>query len=1593
MKNILSILAFLIVFSKSATSQNFWAFSAGSVKEDEVLDICYDHTGNIISTGYFSGSISFGNGSVLNSNSIGIADIYISKSSSSGQTVWATKAGGMGSDRATSVISDQQGNIYVTGFFYGIANFGTITLTSANGSQDGFIAKLDQNGNYVWAKSFGGNLAEWGNSIAIDYSGNPIITGQFQGTSNFDGTLVTSIQNPNTAHPSFDIFTAKYSSSGNLKWIQKGASKFDDRGIEVITDKFDNVYVCGQFSDTIQFQNTHNNYIMNATFIIKYDSIGQEKWFRKAAGMFSIPNSMVMDAVENIYITGDFQGTLTYFDSNPYFLSGTFSKRTYLLKIDNDGNYIWGKSESSNNYISSKKVAVDSQQNPYIFGEFSCTLNEYSGVASSTSFNSIGFQDFFITKYNNSGIRQWYKHYGGARNDKAHGLLLAGINEPIMAGSYEHALNMPSTNNNITIINNTSNNHYSGPNQSPTYCSATGNYNQYTHLNCRGYSDAFIFKGFDLTRAYYDYYERAGSLCNINFVGSCINKLNSLSACSDTIQICRQDTIFADTKTGYDGYIGPLHDFVWNNSSIDTLQKLFKNSSGYNTIKVTTIDGCYSSEDTVYVKVNPLPQPATITDNIGINIMHPKPALPFAICGPGNVTLTGGNIHNNAIQWIGSTLSTMDSSAILNTTGTYSIVLTTPYGCKDTNYVHVSVDSPLPTFLPFQKDDTVTICSGHFNVQHIYDSISNPLGNINHICTPYTNLMVVSASSGLLIKPIVLPSYCELDIGLQAPATGNYTYTIGYILKNACTTDTIFYNGNVHMIVNQSPSALLSINANTLICPGDSTLIIAGLSNFNSSNITYTFTPEDSVITSTPDLYWFEVTFTDTTSGCSEWLRDTIRIRNKPNPFIISNPYNSIICSNDSVRLTINLPNALTYDWYGPSGQIAGNSQTIYTKLAGFYHCIVTDVTGCIFITNTTEVKNYSTPFLLNLTSAPICNNQPTTIQVITLDTTLIVWNAPLSGISSTQIVSNPGVYSCEVSMCGITSSLSINILGSTSSASITANGPTSVCPFDSVTLSGNSGMVNYLWLPGNYTGQNYTVHSADSYTLFTTDIFGCTSSSSPASVTFTTAISSPIIQSNDTICFGQSITLSATTNGGNQIEWFTNNNVGPVLYTGNSFTTPSLTNTTTYYVASVSSSGCHSNAVPVNIFIQPSSITPILLADTLLCKNDTIKIITTSISNVNYNWMGPNLVSPVNNNELVILNATAANSGTYSLSISGSGCTSQTSTVFINVLSPQAPNIITSDTICENSNYILTINPIDLNNIYNWTGPNGFSNSGNSLTIVNALLNQSGTYTIVAQEQFCFSDPSLFNLTVLETPTTPIILGNTQFCKNDTINLHTTASSNYTYHWSGPNNFHSDSTGIFIIGSDSTNNGVYTLIAHNLICPSNVSSTLVHVFDYPVLFSTHDTIACEENELILNSSSNYSNYTWNTGETAATISVSQSGTYWVSSKNGICSTTDTIHVSLITCNQIVINVFTPNGDGANDLFMFKSPAIKEIHCEIRNRWGKKIGQFDGPENGWNGKSMITNEDCDEGVYFYTVEYKTIEGVSETMSGFVNLFR
>jgi gliding motility-associated-like protein len=1595
MKKTVFSLLLVLVFNHYSFSQNFWAYTAGSIKEDEAMDICYDQNGYIISAGYIAGQTTFNVSPsiVLNSNSNGNPDIYVSKSTSNGQVVWAVKAGGAGSDRALSVKTDSNNNIYITGFYYGTATFGSITLTSINGSQDGFLAKLDANGNFIWAKSFGGNLAEWGNAIALDEQNNAIITGQFQGSTNFGGTTLTSMINPNTSFSSFDVFVAKYSPAGNLTWVKKGSAKYDDRGLDIIADSQNNIYVCGQFSDTIQFQNTHHNQIMNASFIIKYNSAGNEQWFRKASGVFSIPYSMVMDNNNKIYVTGDFQGTFTYFGSSANsFINGTYTNKAFLMKIDNSGNFIWGKSESSNNYVSSKRVALDTQQDPYIFGEFGCTMNEYSDAYGPGVFNSIGFGDLFITKYNNTGTRQWFKHYGGPRNDKAHGLLVAGINEPIMAGSYEHHMNIPSTINSLTIINNNSNN-WNYPNQPINYCSANNNYIDYSTLSCLGYSDAFIFKGIDLTRSPYDYYDRSGALCNLNFVGTCIE--NNFPNCPDTIKLCVNGYIntnnHASTTQFYfnDYGIGPIQKYSWNNNLTDTLSSLFVNTSGYKNVKVTTIDGCYSSKDTVYVKINPLPPPPVITDSYGANTLQPPLTHSIHICGPSTITLTGGNVQNTTYSWSGNYISTHDSIAIINATGNYSFTVIDNNGCINGNDIWIKIDEPLILFIPKQTTDSISICYGNYQEILVYDTISNPNGIYPYPCVNHTIKGIISSTPGLSIYN---SSNCDLYLYASAATSGWYKYSYKYGYTTLCGTYTVALHDSIYINVKPRPTGTISITGNANICPGDSSLVSVTSVSVSPTSTSYTLTPNSSFWVYQAGNIGFGLSMIDTISGCTNYKYSSVSVTVKPNPFIILNPYNSIICPNDSVKLTLNLPGAQSYEWHGPSGLLPITTQSFYSSQAGFYHCIVTDTTGCVFTTNTVELKQYATPYLISTPTNIICNNQPITLNVVTLDATQIVWNAPLSGSGATKVITNPGVYSCQVTMCGITTSLSINVLGSNPTANITTFGSTTVCPFDSVLLTGNSGMTNYVWQPGNHLGQNYMVHTPGSYTLEVTDIYGCTAKSAPVTVAFSSTVTPPISITNDTICAGQTATLSAISSGGNQIDWFSNANSGTIINTGNTYSTPTLSSQTTYYVASVNSTGCHSFGVPATVFINPTSISPILLSDTTVCKHDSIVITTPYINGATYNWSGPG-IGMNNTNHILIGNADSTHAGFYTLQISGNGCSSPTSTIHILVLNPIAPSISNNDSICENSNYSFIINPTSPNYTYNWQGPNSYSNTSDSLHISNASINQSGTYTVTSDLLGCMSTASTLQLTVLQTPATPTITNNSPVCVGDSVHLSVGSNTAYAYHWYGENGYTNFGNSISILATDTAQSGYYGVIALNGFCPSSAAYDSVIVMAYPSLSVTNDTVACDNSSIILSCLSSYGNYLWSNGSNSSSISVSQSGTYWVSSQNGSCIKTDSIHVSLIPCGNFDVNVFTPNGDGANDIFLFKSKAIKDIHCEIRNRWGEKMCEFNGKENGWNGKNMNNNKDCEEGTYFYIAELTTIEGVSQKINGFITLIR
>src|ERR1017187_4094350 len=214
-KNLLMIVIVFALISLNnflnAQAPNWeWARSSGGISDDEGMSIAVDGSGNRYVTGYFhSSTITFGTTTLTNNGTGTTEDMFIVKYDPNGNVLWAKSAGGSGFDWGHGIAVDSSGNSYVTGYLGSSPiTFGSIILTNPGM----FIAKYNANGNVVWAKSAGGSDNDYGNSIAVDDSGNSYVIGSYASSTITFGT--TTLTNDSAGLG--DIFVVKYDSSGNV---------------------------------------------------------------------------------------------------------------------------------------------------------------------------------------------------------------------------------------------------------------------------------------------------------------------------------------------------------------------------------------------------------------------------------------------------------------------------------------------------------------------------------------------------------------------------------------------------------------------------------------------------------------------------------------------------------------------------------------------------------------------------------------------------------------------------------------------------------------------------------------------------------------------------------------------------------------------------------------------------------------------------------------------------------------------------------------------------------------------------------------------------------------------------------------------------------------------------------------------------------------------------------------------------------------------------------------------------------------------------------------------------------------------------------
>ena len=186
----------MFVLRLTSSGSYSWVNTHGNTNNDGAVDMDFDNTGNVLITGYFTGTVDFDSNPVfsttLSSNSPNFQDAFIQKISSSGSFIWVRNVGGYYNDMGLGVDVDAIGNVNYCGFFTGnnvdfdpSANSTDLFSTVGN-NEDVFFSKLTSNGNYISTKSFGGNGVDVSGNIISDVNGNVYLSGFFNGLVDFN---------------------------------------------------------------------------------------------------------------------------------------------------------------------------------------------------------------------------------------------------------------------------------------------------------------------------------------------------------------------------------------------------------------------------------------------------------------------------------------------------------------------------------------------------------------------------------------------------------------------------------------------------------------------------------------------------------------------------------------------------------------------------------------------------------------------------------------------------------------------------------------------------------------------------------------------------------------------------------------------------------------------------------------------------------------------------------------------------------------------------------------------------------------------------------------------------------------------------------------------------------------------------------------------------------------------------------------------------------------------------------------------------------------------------------------------------------------
>lgn len=400
--SILLVFNCLITHSQSIS----WADGIGGTTYDGAYDVVSDNAGGALLVGEFSGAMAINGQSYI---SAGGADIFICAYDATGNISWVITAGSAGDDVGHQIAKGPNNEYIVAGEFENMITLGNTTLTS-QGMQDIFLAKVNGNGNVLWASSAGGPGQDEVNSIHVTPSGDIYITGAFEGVAGFGPAAVTSAGGK-------DIFVSRINFNGAYFWTSRAGGPLDDIGRGIAVNNNNEVIVTGFYQGTAQFgPNTFTSNNNSKDIFASFFGASGQFLFTVSSGGPENDGAYeaTADASGDFYVTGNFKGTIPF----PVgVLNSQGDDDMFIYKINPSGTFLWANSAGGPGKDKAYSISIDNTYNLFVVGSFEGTAN-FGGQ----TVTSAGGEDVFMAAYDGSGALNLVNAYGGWQFDRAYGL-------------------------------------------------------------------------------------------------------------------------------------------------------------------------------------------------------------------------------------------------------------------------------------------------------------------------------------------------------------------------------------------------------------------------------------------------------------------------------------------------------------------------------------------------------------------------------------------------------------------------------------------------------------------------------------------------------------------------------------------------------------------------------------------------------------------------------------------------------------------------------------------------------------------------------------------------------------------------------------------------------------------------------------------------------------------------------------------------------------------------------------------------------------------------------------------------------------------